>query len=204
MNVVFDFGGVLFRWTPHEFMPRLLPGRATDPASTHALVLAFFQLFEGDWGDFDRGVLDVGTLAGRIAARVGLTTADARRVIDAVPDELVPLPASVELLRRLHARGHRLFFLSNMPAPYADILESRHAFLGLFRGGLFSSRVGHIKPEPAIFDLAVASFGVDPRETVFIDDVERNVAAAARVGWRGIRFVDAAQCEAALISLGLI
>jgi putative hydrolase of the HAD superfamily len=200
MNIVFDFGGVLFRWQPHEFMPRLLPQRATDAASTHALVLAFFQLFQGDWGDFDRGTLDVETLAVRIAERVGLTVAEARRVIDAVPDELTPLPGTVDLLRRLHARGHGLFFLSNMPEPYARVLEARHGadFLGLFRRGLFSSRVGVIKPEPEIFDLAVTAFGVDPHATLFIDDVAKNLVAASAVGWRGVRFLDAEQCEAEL------
>ncbi len=202
MNIVFDFGGVLFRWTPHEFMPRLLPAHATDAASTHALVLAFFQLFQGDWGDFDRGTVDVDTLAARIAARVGiLTAAEARRVIDAVPDELTPLPGSVDLLHRLHARGHGLYFLSNMPEPYARILEARHGvdFLGLFGGGVFSSRVGVIKPEAAIFELAAQTFGVDPHATVFIDDVAKNlVAASAAVGWRGIHFLDAGQCEAEL------
>ncbi len=204
MNIVFDFGGVLFRWTPHQFMPRLLPARATDEASTHALVRAFFQLFEGDWGEFDRGTMQVDELAGRIARRVDLTVDEALRVIDAVPDELVPLPASVDLLERLHAAGHALFFLSNMPEPYARILEARHAFIARFRAGVFSSRVGLVKPEPAIFEHAVAHFGVDPSDTLFIDDVPRNLSAAAAFGWRGIHFRDAAQCEGELRELGLL
>ena len=204
MNIVFDFGGVLFRWQPHEFMPRLLPRVATDAASTHALVLAFFQLFEGDWGDFDRGRLEVDVLAQRIARRVGLTVAEARHVIDAVPDELAPLPESVDLLHRLHAAGHALHYLSNMPEPYAAILESRHAFLRLFRSGVFSSRVGVIKPEAAIFELAAQRFAVDATQTLFIDDVEKNVAAARSVvGWQGLRFEAAGQCEDALIRLGV-
>ncbi|MEO6409260.1 MAG: HAD family phosphatase [Burkholderiaceae bacterium] len=204
MNVVFDFGGVLFRWQPHEFMPRLLPRLAFDDASTRALVLAFFQHFEGDWGEFDLGRIDAGTLAGRITRRIGITVDEARFAIDAVVDELTPLADSVTVLRRLHARGHGLFFLSNMPLSYAALLESRNDFFGLFRSGLFSSRVGLVKPEPAIYELAIATFGVDPLETVFIDDVERNLVAASRFGWRGILFRNATQCEGELRALGVM
>ena len=204
MNVVFDFGGVLFRWQPEEFMPRLLPRLAVDAASTRALVRDFFEGFEGDWGEFDRGRIDADGLADRIARRTGIAAGEARFAIDAVVDELTPLADSVVLLRRLHARGHGLFFLSNMPLSYAALLESRNDFFGLFRSGLFSSRVGLVKPEPALFQLAIASYGVDPFDTVFIDDVERNLVAASAFGWRGILFRDAAQCERELLLLGAL
>ena len=201
MNVVFDFGGVLLRWQPHEFMPRLVPRLATDAASTNALVRGFFQGFEGDWGEFDRGRIDADVLAQRIARRIGTTADEARAAIDAVVDELTPLADSVALLRRLHVRGHALFYLSNMPLSYAALLESRNDFLGLFRSGLFSSRVGFVKPEAAIYERAIETYGVDPLDTVFIDDVERNLVAAEAFGWRGILFRDALQCERELVLL---
>ena len=204
MNVVFDFGGVLLRWQPDEFMPRLLPRLATDAASTRALVLTFFQHFEGDWGEFDRGRIDTGTLAERIARRIGIGFDEARMAIDAVVDELTPLPDTVALLRRLHARGHGLFYLSNMPLSYAALLESRNDFLGLFRNGVFSSRVGLVKPEPAIYQHAITAWGIDAHATVLIDDIERNLSAARAFGWRGILFRDASQCEASLRALGVL
>ncbi len=206
MNIVFDFGGVLFRWQPDEFMPRLFPRLTPDPASTRALILAFFQHFKGDWGEFDRGRIDERVLAQRTARRIdGMTVDEARFAIDAVVDELTPLPDTVDLLRRLHARGHGLFYLSNMPLSYAARLEVRNAdVLGLFRAGFFSSRLGLVKPEPAIFQRAIEAWAIDPLATVFIDDVDRNLAAARAFGWRGIHFRDAMQCEAALVALGAL
>ena len=50
MNVVFDFGGVLFRWQPHEFLARLMPQRTQTDADTQALVADFFEGYAGDWG----------------------------------------------------------------------------------------------------------------------------------------------------------
>ena len=204
MNLVFDFGGVLFRWQPHEFIARLLPERAPNEAAAHATVLEFFEGFGGDWGEFDRGTIDAGPLAERIAARTGLSLAQTRSVIDAVPEELRPVPGTVDLLRRLHQAGWPLYYLSNMPEPYARHLEATHDFVAWFRSGLFSSRVRLIKPEPAIFTLAASSFGVEPGQTLFIDDVAHNVDAARAAGWQALRFHNPQQCEEELVRRGLL
>ena len=204
MNIVFDFGGVLFRWQPLEFMARLLPQRAATPAQTQALITEFFEGFRGDWGDFDRGAIEPGPLADRIAARTGIAREDVARVIDAIPHELEPLRDTVGLLHRLHHAGHALFFLSNMPAPYADHLEATHDFIALFRRGVFSARAGMIKPNADIYAHAIEAFGIDPAHTLFIDDVAHNIDAAHAAGWQGIVFRDAADCEAQLVTRGLL
>lgn len=204
MNVVFDFGGVLFRWHPPTLLARLLPHRVPDEAAARRWVADFFQGYEGDWGDFDRGTVEPGPLAARIAARTGLAVEEARRVIDGVPAELTPMAESVALLHALHAAGRPLYFLSNMPEPYARHLEATHDFLRLFRGGVFSARARLCKPEPAIFDHCARVHGLAPHTTLFIDDVEHNVAAARAAGWRAIRFVDAAQCARELREAGAL
>jgi putative hydrolase of the HAD superfamily len=198
VNLVFDLGGVVLRWQPDEFLGRLLPARAPDRAAARALGAAFFQGFGGEWREFDRGAVEPGPLAARIAARIGLEVGEARTVIEAIPDELQPIPATVALIERLQAAGHRLFFLSNMPAPYARHLEVTHAVLARFEGGVFSSRVGLLKPDAAMFAHAATHFGMAPQALVLIDDIEANVAAARRAGWGGVLFEDAVRCEAAL------
>ena len=198
MNVVFDFGGVLFQWRPRELLARLMPHRARTPDEAQALFDAIFENYGGDWGEFDRGTVEAGPLAERIARRTGVSEAEVHAVIDAVPDELQPIPGTVELLHRLHDAGVPLYYLSNMPEPYALHLERSHHFLGLFRAGVFSSRVRLIKPEPAIYVETARRLGLAPAQTLFIDDVAHNVEAARAAGWQALQFVDAQQCAAAL------
>lgn len=114
------------------------------------------------------------------------------------------MPETEALLHRLHQAGHRLVFLSNMPAPYARHLETTHALFGLFEHGVFSSRVGRIKPEPALFAHAAAAFGCEPCALTLIDDNALNVEAAQREGWGALRFEHAAQCASALESMGFL
>jgi epoxide hydrolase-like predicted phosphatase len=200
-NIVFDFGGVVFQWRPAELLRRTLPHRVVDEAAAQQLVLDFFQNYQGDWGRFDRGTIEVPELAPLIAARLGFAVGEVQAVIDAIPGELEAQKATVDLLHRLHERGHRLYFLSNMPEPYAVHLETTHAFFSRFVDGVFSSRVKLIKPEPEIFTLAIERFGIDPAQTVFIDDVAKNVEIARAHGWHAIQFIDAAQVEAEIEAL---
>ena len=202
MRIVFDWAGVLFHWQPRQLLRRTLPRQAVDEASAARLEREIFEGYGGDWADFDRGRIEAPELVQRIAARTGLAPADVRRVVDAVPGELQPLPDTVALLRRLHAAGRRLHFLSNMPAPYADHLESEHRFLDCFESGVISARVRQVKPEPGIFETAARAFGAAPAELVFIDDVAPNVHAARRAGWQALHFIDAVDCEARLRARG--
>jgi putative hydrolase of the HAD superfamily len=201
-HIVFDFGGVVFQWRPNELLKRTLPHRAVDEAAAQQLVVDFFQNYEGDWGCFDRGTIEIPELAPRIAERLGFELDEVRAVIDAVPGELEAQKATVDLLHRLHDKGHKLYFLSNMPEPYAQHLESTHEFFSRFTDGVFSSRVKLIKPEPEIFELATKRFGIEPSQTVFIDDVAKNVDMARTHGWHAIQFITAAQVEADLAALG--
>jgi putative hydrolase of the HAD superfamily len=201
-NIVFDFGGVVFQWRPAELLRRTLPDRAVDEAAAQRLVRDFFQDYQGDWGRFDRGTIEIPELTPLIAQRLGFELGEVQAVIDAVPGELEVQEDTVDLLHRLHDRGHRLYFLSNMPEPYAVHLETTHEFFSRFVDGVFSSRVKLIKPEPEIFALAIERFGIDPSQTVFIDDVAKNVEMARAQGWHAIQFISAEQVEAELETLG--
>ena len=203
-TLVFDLGGVVFRWHPEGFLTRLLPARAPDRAAAKQLAADFFQGFGGDWAEFDRGRIEAVVLAERIALRLGLTATEALRVIDAVPDELQTIPETAGLLERLKAAGRRLVFLSNMPAPYARHLVAHRDVLTLFERGVFSHETGRIKPEPWLFAHAQQAFGAAAAELVLIDDLQANVQAARAAGWRALRFDSAGQCEAELVGLGLL
>lgn len=206
MNIVFDFGGVVFNWQPLQLLRTHLPRHAGDEASAKRLVVEFFQLFApgGDWADFDLGLIDNQTVSERIARRIGLSVDEVQRVVEAIPAHLMPQPGTVALMRRLRADGHRLFYLSNMPTSYALILERENDFFGWFDAGVFSCRVGRMKPDPAIYHEAVQRFGVAPADLLFIDDVPHNIDAARSLGWQALHFQNPAQCEQALHELALL
>ncbi|HEX6016615.1 MAG TPA: HAD family phosphatase [Burkholderiaceae bacterium] len=202
-RIVFDFGGVLFDWKPLQLVRRFLPAHATDETTARALVASVFQGFDGDWAQFDRGVLDAADLVRRIVARTGLAAAGIARLVEGIPLTLTPKVETVDLLQRLHAAGASLHFLSNMPAPYAEHLDRTHPeLIGCFDSGLYSSRARLIKPEAAFFELASRHFAAPPDRLVLLDDIAANVGAARALGWKALHFSDAAGVERALRAHG--
>lgn len=202
--VVFDFGGVLFNWQPARLIQSVLPHLAGTDDEALKLASAVFQSFVpgSDWSEFDRGALSWDEVRDQIASRTGLAPDDVHTLMEAIPPHLEPMPATVSWLDQLADAGVPLYFLSNMPRPYAEFLQREHGFLSRFSEGVFSCNVGQIKPNADIFHTAADQFGVLPERTVFIDDNIHNIETARSLGWRAVQFVDAKQCQAELARCG--
>ena len=82
-----------------------------------------------------------------------------------------------------------------MPVPCV----ARQPIFDRFRDIIVSGTEKLMKPDPAIYALAIERFGIDPAGALFIDDVAKNIAGAESVGIAGHRFVDAATLEGELV-----
>jgi HAD superfamily hydrolase (TIGR01509 family) len=204
-DVIFDLGGVVFRWEPLLVLQTLFPQRISNEAVARQWAADIFQTFhpDADWAQFDLGRIEPEPLAQRIAARTGLAEADLRHLIASIPAHLLPMQGTVDLIHDLKAQGHRLYFLSNMPASYADHLVRENSFFSQFDDGIFSAHVQQIKPLPNIFATAQARWPLRG-QAVFIDDVQHNIDAAEQHGWQGIRFETPEQVRSALVGRGCL
>ena len=141
----------------------------------------------------------------RAARRTGLAIEDIERFFDRVSTAWTyPSRGPSISCADVRARGHRLFCRSNMhPASWA-YLERNCDFWELLRGIAISCHVQLIKPEPAIYAHLLARYGLDGSQTVFIDDRDVNLVAAASFGIQTIKFETPAQCEIRLRALGCL
>ena len=198
LNIVFDLGGVVFNWQPET----IIKSTFRDPEARELVRTEVFE--HSDWIELDRGTLSFELAVDRGARRTGLPPSDIERLLHAVPIFLTPIEETVELIHQLDGTANRLFVLSNMHLASIAHLEQEHAIWELFDGIVISSRIQMVKPELRIFEYLLAQHELDPAETVFIDDMEENVAAASSMGIETIRFLDAAQCRKALEDLSCI
>jgi putative hydrolase of the HAD superfamily len=140
----------------------------------------------------------------RGARRAGVPEDQLAHIIYQVPAALVPIPETIEIIRQLKAAGHCLYALSNMGEVSMQHLEQSYDFLELFDGKVISARVRMIKPELEIFAHLLEQYQLDPRQTVFIDDLAANIESAAHFGIHTIHFTSPAQCRKALVRLGCL
>ena len=74
----------------------------------------------------------------------------------------------------------------------------------LFTVVLDSSELGVRKPDPRIYAELLARLECQPEQVAFVDDLERNTAAAAALGIRPVLFTEVAACRAELTRLGAL
>jgi putative hydrolase of the HAD superfamily len=96
-------------------------------------------------------------------------------------------PTMVTLIDEQAAAGVRLALLSNAPHWQADAFDHL-AWTDRFEHVFVSSRLGLVKPDPAIFEHVLATLDAEPDEVTFVDDRTENVEAAARAGLRALHF----------------
>ena len=193
-NVVFDVGGVMLRLRYQPFV-RYLQEAGADLSDLPSW-LATIGLEE-----HERGEIPGAELLARVSAtaRTPLDPQDLnRRWLDMFErtDEMFELAAG------LMAR-HRVYLLSNVGDLHWAHMDREYGIERVGHGAIASFRVGAIKPQPEIYRIAEERLGLDPRATVFVDDLARNVAGARACGWNAIHHVNPAMTREALAALGV-
>ncbi len=83
---------------------------------------------------------------------------------------------------------YKISILSNADLTLEERIEHTLKLHHLFDDIISSAVVGLAKPDERIYRLAAVRLNLPPEECVFIDDLDRNVDAARKVGMRAIHF----------------
>ena len=196
---VFDVGNVLYGWDPDAFLVRQI---ADDEAR-----LKFIEDTDlYGWHD----TLDGGRPYDEAATELSEKFPQYAELIAAWSDRFGetitgPVPGVHAIVEALDARDVPLFAITNFSADFwPPFFDKERGFLGRFRDIVVSGEVKLLKPDPAIYFLALDRFRLRPDEALFIDDRAINVEAAEAVGMRGHLFIDAADLRARLLAEGLL
>src|SRR5262245_9928934 len=191
-NVIFDAGGVLLEWNP----PRVIAQMYPDPQVQAEVREYIFE--HPDWHEYDRGTITGANAAAHFAKLSGRSVEEVEKLLRATAESLRPIDGTIRLLEDLAAAGVNLYLLSNMPVSTFEILIERHRFFSHFTQLVSSGAILLLKPEPAIYKHLVDTTGIVPAESLFIDDLLRNVVAARESGLKAIQFTTPEACRAEL------
>ena len=198
MNIVFDLGGVVFKWQPDQIIESVF-----DNEETQKKVKT--QIFEHpDWAELDRGTLSVDEAIERGATRTKLSRLEISELMQQVPYSLTPISDTFRLIQSVKKNSNKIYILSNMHIASIEHLKKEYSILDIFDGKVISCRINMAKPEPGIYRYLLDKYKLIASETVFIDDMDKNLDAASMFGIRPIKFEDPNQCEYELKKLGVI
>lgn len=197
--VIFDIGNVLFHWHPRFLYERLI-------ADDRALEAFLADVVTLDWHfqhDEGRDFADTSAeLSAQYPEHTELIAAWGPRFNESVGE---PVAGMHDLVAELDDAGVPLFAITNFSHEFfPPFRDEWHDLFDRFRQIMVSGEEKLVKPDAAIYRLALNRFGLQADEAVFIDDNEANVAGARALGIRSILFKDAASTRAELTIAGLI
>ena len=196
--VIFDIGRVLYDWDPRILYRRLIDDDRALDAFLRDVVTHEWH-FQHDAG---RDFADTsGELAALYPQHAALIAAWGPRFLESIG---APIAGMAALVDELDAADVPLFAITNFSHEFWPPFRVREAAMfDRFRDVVVSGVEKLVKPDPAIYRLALDRFGLEAARTVFIDDNAANVAGARDVGLIALHFVDEPTLRGQLTDLGL-
>ena len=175
-NLVFDVGGVLigFRWQD------MLADYGMDPEKAQTFGTTLFS--DPLWKELDRECVPFEQNIGKYMEKYPALKKDIRWFFDNAEQMAVPRPRVWKEIHRLKEKGYHIYLLSN----YSSVLFEKHvggaAFHQDLDGRIVSFEVHQLKPDPDIYKTLFSTYGLNPEECLYFDDLEENVLASRQQG----------------------
>lgn len=198
-SVIFDVGHVLYDWDPRVLYERLFDDEQALDVFLNQVATREWH-FQHDAGrPFAETSAELSALFPQHAAMIALW---GPRFSEQIPG---PIPGMMAIVEELDAAGVPLFAITNFSGEFFAPFRAREAALfDRFRDIVVSGDERLVKPDPAIYRLALTRFGVSAEQALFVDDNAANIAGARGVGLHAHHFRDSATLRAELVGAGLL
>ena len=186
--IIFDLGRVLVNFDFKRGY-RALEGLCPYTAAEIPKRLSTCGLVE----QFETGLIEPRDFVAQISAALNLGIAYQQfcEIWSSIFTETLVPEAMLEAL----AARYRLLLLSNTNAIHFEGLRQTHTMFRHFHHLVLSYEVKAMKPQPRIFQAAIALAGCRPEDCFYTDDIAEYVAAAQNLGIDAVRFESLAQLQ---------
>lgn len=115
----------------------------------------------------------------------------------------IPVEGTMDIIKKLES-NYNLILLSDYPKEWKEFLLENNKEIQIFKIKYFSCDYGRIKSDGDFFEYVLKDLNINPKDSIFIDDLERNVETASKYGIEGIIFENSKQLEEELKKRGLL
>ncbi len=176
-QIIFDLGGVLFARNPQ---------RCTEEFRRFFDFVRAPQMPEF-WEEYDRGTWSLEQTKEALCRINGCPPEVCDRYVEQAIALQEPVRPTELLVEELKRAGYGLYVLSNMSREFIDYLRHFDVYR-LFDGEVVSCEVLTVKPEPRIYEILLERYGLNPQESLFVDDRPANLDTARSLGLRTFLF----------------
>ncbi|HYQ57692.1 MAG TPA: HAD family phosphatase [Draconibacterium sp.] len=182
-NIIFDLGRVIlnldFGASIKAFQQLGSDGELMDHKNAYADPV-FYNL--------EVGIISPQDFRNRVRKLLNNPTVTDKQIDDAWYAMILDIPAQrVKTLQQL-GKHYNIYLFSNSNQIHIERLHSWFkaeygiAFPSLFKAVYYSHEINDRKPEVSSFEKVISLSGIDPKETLFVDDLEKNIRGAEKTG----------------------
>lgn len=188
-NIVFDVGNVLLDWDSIGVTSRIFPNEPNPKELAH-------KLFKSEtWHSLNLGKITEKEICRIYQEDLGIPYNTLEVLMQTVKESLIPVEGSLELLDKIHKAGYSLYSLTDNVKELMIFLKEKYDFWEKFQGIVVSAEIGILKPSEGIYKYLLETYGLNPSETLFIDDLIKNVEGAQNIGMYAVQFTNSKECE---------
>lgn len=189
LTVVFDFFGVIGSEAYDGWLADTIPD-----------IKKRLPVFRSFADKVDRGEYTLSEFLDKVAAEAGVSPSGVRSGVESRMAVNADMVALVDVVRKNHRTG----LLSNAAHEWLEMVLDDHGLWDRFDEVIISSKVGLIKPEPAMFEYLRDRLDVPYDQIVFVDDRAVNADAASALGIKGVHYQDIESLRLDLRRLGVM
>lgn len=195
--IIFDLGNVLIGWDARHLYKRFIPDPATVDHFLEQIRFSEWNAKQDAGRPFIEGVAELSRKFPHYSDWIKAYDTHWENSLTGTHDE------TVEIVQNLKRAGWPLYLLSNFSSEKFELIRRKYDFLGLFDDMVISGEHGTVKPDPAIFDIALQRIKCPSHQCLFIDDSIANIETASRMGFVTIHYQSPTQLRTQLKKLSI-
>lgn len=184
-NIVFDLGRVLVDFNPQKYLEEF----GLEEEIRQSLTKKIFQSKE--WEKCDAGVYQNNSdLVDLLVNQYPQLETEIKLVLNKNWVKMLSLKEETQVyLEDLKKQGFKIYILSNLSEESYQYVKN-YKFFKIIDGGVYSYQLKICKPNPKIYEELLNQYKILPKETIFIDDNEKNIEMSEKLGMYGVVFED--------------
>ena len=181
-NIVFDIGNVLAGYSPKKEVEEF--GTSIERIEYINSII----IKEKNWTKYLNGLISLDDLLNycnklnkeyKLEIEILLKKENQKYII-------YEIEKNTKLLKKL-SKKFNTYLLSNITKETYEYIMDDFSFKENVKGGIYSFKEHILKPDKKIFESLINTYKIDPKETIYIDDKEKNIITAKELGFTGIQ-----------------
>lgn len=182
-NIIFDLGNVLVNVEYERFRRKIYENNVSEERYNNFFKGAEYRILGYEAGEIttreftEKCIKDL---------ELEMTHDEFSHAFNDMFSEIAGMSA---LLRKLHKEGNfNLFLLSNTSPLHFEHIKREFGFVNLLHKFGLSYELKSLKPDKEIYERAIEHLGINPEESLFIDDLKENCNAAEQFGIKTVTY----------------